>query len=462
LKELGVDPESLKNAADDEAGLLKELDSDEDDGDVDELSGVEDSEDTSYKKQAAKPVQRMSTIAEMKQRESTVVNNISKQDPDELMKKRLSDYINAIEYLKKHNITKDDSVIKGLMEKAREVKDMQKRGDVEIYDIPGEVTPEDILGLSREERIKRFQVYTLKANKTAGQLKDIGQKNFKIFNTTKNPTAKENYDRSIALFKKQMALKKDLLELAKNRWQPIPEFQLITEVFTDVTKTGEVDAAVSKVNVKLQIPEEFQNVGKYYYKFKWMDDEDPIKKMKVNNKGDEVEKSHPIDFGHHKRFASLKVVIKIKLWRCGFFDKTVNTFETNLSMLKKGGVIKKNFKFGDHKFYATVSLDMPLEGDNNDDGELQVLEIVYTAPPFKSATGGPVKPQAANAPAKGNKQKGSVKKTAKGESDEEEEKKPIGKAAVPAGIGPDEIKDPDVQRNLWSLYYCNKMEEKYK
>jgi hypothetical protein len=112
LKELGVDPESLKNAADDEAGLLKELDSDEDDGDVDELSGVEDSEDTSYKKQAAKPVQRMSTIAEMKQRESTVVNNISKQDPDELMKKRLSDYINAIEYLKKHNITKDDSVIK--------------------------------------------------------------------------------------------------------------------------------------------------------------------------------------------------------------------------------------------------------------------------------------------------------------------------------------------------------------
>lgn len=105
---------------------------------------------------------------------------------------------------------------------------------------------------------------------------------------------------------------------------------------------------------------------------------------------------------------------------------------------------------------------MPLDGEGNDDGELQVLEIAYTAPPFKSASGGEVKPQVGKAPEKGNKQKGSVKKKTKDESDDEEEKKPAGKVAVPAGIGPDEIKDPDVQRNLYSLYYCTKMEAKYK
>lgn len=40
------------------------------------------------------------------------------------------------------------------------------------------------------------------------ELKVIGGHNFKIFNEVKNSTAKENYERSIKLFKKQTALRK--------------------------------------------------------------------------------------------------------------------------------------------------------------------------------------------------------------------------------------------------------------
>lgn len=143
----------------------------------------------------------------------------------------------------------------------------------------------------------------------------IGSNNHKIFAATKNLTAKENYEKSITLFKKQMQLKKDLVELAKNRWQPVPEIQTITEIFPDVTKTGGIDGDINEVMIKLQIPENFQNIGKYYYKFKWMDEDDPLKKMKVNNKGEEVEKGYKIDFGHHKKFSDLKVCVKIKHWR---------------------------------------------------------------------------------------------------------------------------------------------------
>ena len=39
--------------------------------------------------------------------------------------------------------------------------------------------------------------------------------------------------------------------------------------------------------------------------------------------------------------------------------------------------------------------------------------------------------------------------------------KPSSKGGIPAGINKEEIKDPDTQQNLWSVYYCQKMYEKY-
>lgn len=462
LTSLGVNVENLKNDDDEDAGLLKEIDDTGGGEDVDELSDISDGEDTSYQKTAAKPVQRLPTMEERKvainTRSSRVVNDFTNENPKELLKQRLAEYINAIEYLKKHNLTKDQKRIYEILERAETVKKLQKRGDVELYEIPGEVTPDDLLGISSMDRIKKFQAITNHINKTMNELKLIGSNNFKIHNATKNSTAKENYDRSIALFKKQAQLKKDMVELAKNRWQPLPELQTITEIFTDVKKSGEFDASISNLNVKLTVPESFQNVGKYYYKFKWMDEETALKKKKVNNKGGEVESSHPIDFGHHKKLQNLKVVIKIKHWRCGIFDKTVNNFETNLALLKKGGAIKKNFKFDDHKFYVTITVDMPMgEEEKKNLEEIKIIDVAYTAPPFKSSSGGPVERPKASTEKKstGGAGKKSTKQPASAGA------KPKSEVEVPEGVGPDEIKDPDVQRNLWSCYYCKLQGEKY-
>jgi hypothetical protein len=315
LKGYGIDPDALDK--DDGSGLLKELDSDSSEGNVDELEGMSD---TDYEKQVAKPLKRMDTLEEKKRntnsRQSQVVNDFSNQDPEVLMKKRMDEYINAIEYLKKHNLSKDNKLILNILSRAEKIKKLQKHADdVEIIDIPAEVTPEDLIGITRENRIKKFQVLIQKITKTMNELKTIGGNNFKVFNATKNATAKDNYERSIALFKKQADLKKDFMALAKNRWQPIPELQSITEVFSDPKLLSGIDSAVGNVHIKLTIPENMQNVGKYYYKFKWMDEDTPLKKIKINNKGEEVEKDLAIDFGHHKRFANLKAVVKIRHWR---------------------------------------------------------------------------------------------------------------------------------------------------
>lgn len=465
LKSFKVNLDKLQAPEDEDTSLLKELGSDsESSGNVD-VSSDDASKDTNdYRKGSAKPITKMPTMEEKKaaieSRSSMVNTDYASKDPDELMKSRLKEYINAIEYLKKHNLSKDQKAIYNILDRAEKVKKLQKKydkgNDVEIYEIPGEVTPEDLLGLSSSERIKKFQTLTTHVNKTMNELKLIGSSNFQIFNATKNHTAKDNYDRSIALFRKQAQLKKDLVGLAKNRWQPLPELQSVTEVFTDVKKTGEIDASVSEVQVKMKVPDDFQNLGKFYYKFKWMDGEDTIKKIRVNNKGEEVEAGYAVDFGHHKKFSNLKVVIKVKQWRCGIFDKTVNLFETNLTALKKGGTIKKNFKFMDQKFYVTIWMDMPVgQEENKNLEEIKVIDVAYTAPPFKSASGGaPEQPKSAGkkaaAPSKGGKKPAASEGTG--------DKKDV---PIPEGIGQDEIKDPDVQRNLWSVLYCKKQSERY-
>lgn len=277
LTSFGVDISKL--GQDEDEGLLNDLNSDEDNN-VNELSDLSDN-DTDYKKQVASKVQRLPTMEEKKKqivdRSSKVQENFAELDPEELMDKRLKDYINAIEYLKKNNLSKDQKAILELLGRAETIKKLQKRDDVDIYDIPGEVTPDDILSISQKDRLKKFQAITTHVNKTMNDLKTIGGNNFKIFNATKNATAKENYDKSIALFKRQAQLKKDLVELAKNRWQPLPEIQAITEIFPDPKKSGEIDASVNEVKIKLTVPESFQHNSKYYYKFKWMDEDDILK-----------------------------------------------------------------------------------------------------------------------------------------------------------------------------------------
>ena len=310
LTSLGVNIEDLKKGDADDT-LLGELDSDKDEGneqDVDELPDSDEEKHKKIQKEKAKKVAALPTMEEKKeifQRNASIVtNNVSGQDPEVIMKARLGDYINAIEYLKKHNLSKDQKNILNILDKAEQIKKLQKRmkngDDVEVYEIPGEITPEDLFGFNIKERIDKFQKYNNIIDKSMNELKTIGGNNVKIFNTTKNPTAKENYEKSIEQFKKQAELKKKFIALAKNKWQPLPEVQVVSEMFTDVHKSGEVDLSITGVNVKLDIPEDFSGNSKYSYKFKWMDGNNALKKKKIPNNGESQEASYKIDFGHHK------------------------------------------------------------------------------------------------------------------------------------------------------------------
>uniref|UniRef100_A0A7S3J6U8 Uncharacterized protein n=1 Tax=Euplotes harpa TaxID=151035 RepID=A0A7S3J6U8_9SPIT len=247
------------------------------------------------------------------------------------MKERLADYINAIEYLKKNDFSKDQQQIKVLLEKAEAIKALQKRyknGDeVEIYEIPGEVTPDDLFGISARDRIKKFQNYMAFVNKTMNELKLVGGNNFKIFNATKSHTAKENYQKSITLFKTQAALKKTFVDLAKNRWQPMPELQKITESFPNVQENG---VALTAIKTKIFIPDELRNDKKFYYIVELWEADSLLKATKVPNKNEEQVASIEVDLGHHKNLSILKILIKVMIGRCILSDVTEETFDVKL------------------------------------------------------------------------------------------------------------------------------------
>jgi hypothetical protein len=94
-------------------------------------------------------------------------------------------------------------------------------------------------------------------------------------------------------------------------------------------------------------------------------------------------------------------------------------------------------------------MDMPMGEEGKNLEEIKIIDVVYTAPPYKSSTGG-VPKAASKAPASkapASKSRKSTKKSIKKSDDGVPDKKNV---EIPLGIGPDEIKDPDVLRNLWS------------
>ena len=116
------------------------------------------------------------------------------------------------------------------------------------------------------------------------------------------------------------------------------------------------------------------------------------------------------------KLGDLKIVIKVKYWRLGLFDKTVNTFETNLAPLKKEEKIKKNFKYEDHKFYVTIWLDIPMNEEKKNLEEVKLIDIAYLAPPFKTASTGESGGHSDAGQSKKSPEGGKQPTTSKGES----------------------------------------------
>lgn len=195
LQTFGIDVSKLDDAEDgDDENLLKDINSDDDGesdemNDIDELSGMSDNK-TNYKKNISNKVRKMDTMEEkknrMSERSSKIMNNYANEDPFEILEKRKKEYINAIEYLKKNNLSKDQKAIFAILEKAEKVKKLMKNDEVDIYEIPGPIVPDEILGISNAEKVKKFQTIINIINKSINNLKIIGGNNFKEYNHTKN------------------------------------------------------------------------------------------------------------------------------------------------------------------------------------------------------------------------------------------------------------------------------------
>lgn len=210
LETLGVDVSKLNNSEDED--LLRDITSEDgsnegesdENSDINEYSEISD-ENTNYKKTSKNKVKKMPTMEEKKeqinQRSSKVAYDFANEDPEEVLEKRKKEYINAIEYLKKNNLSKDQKAIFAISEKAELVKNLQKRDDVDLLDIPAPVIPDELFGMTSSERSKKYQVIINIVNKTINNLKIIGSNNHKVYNSTKNKIAKENYEKSIFLFK---------------------------------------------------------------------------------------------------------------------------------------------------------------------------------------------------------------------------------------------------------------------
>ena len=150
-----------------------------------------------------------------------------------------------------------------------------------------------------------------------------------------------------------------------------------------------------------------------------------------------------------KKLSSHQVLVKVRKSGCGIFDKTLSKYETKLTVLKSKPELVKVMKHPEgeieHRFKIICSFDDDDAG-KTDLNAVMNIEIVASDPPFKTKAGE------------------VVLDTTGDDLDEEETKEPTrvapkkpaskpGVVEIPEGVGRDEIVNPDVTRNLFSLNY---------
>ncbi|CAI2360065.1 unnamed protein product [Moneuplotes crassus] len=410
LKTFGVEVDDLSSI--NGSNLLDEIDTEDNIGEYlqpiepqsDDKASGEDQTQARPNREAPNSTQRRATS---QRRPSSVLINYAEQDPKKLMEDRLKEYLNAIEYLRKNTLSSDQSAILAILERAEKVKQLQEKDNMNVFEIPNPVTPDDLMGMSIQQRIRKYQVIINVVTKTIQALEAIGKKNLRIMEEKKSTF-------------------------------PIPECRNSEEKL---------------VKVKLKIPADFQNINKFYYKFKWMDGKQNLKRIKAKNKGDIAEAEYLIDIGHHKNFATLKCVIKIKHRQLCFADKTVHKWEEKLFPLRNNVEMKKAFNFQNLRFFVTISSDLKIEEGSN---QVEMISISYTPPPFKALPRRPVEES------KRSSEEAKTKPRQRGRNTKPKPKPKKSGILVPEGLQADEIENPDIIKNLWSCYYCKVMCEKLK
>jgi len=176
------------------------------------------------------------TLTQAQRQGSIVVEKFDFTDMKKVLRERLINYKQAIDYC--IQIDQEKSIIKDLVSKAEIIKQFidtyDKRNEGEqlelIFKLPRDVTPEDVLGDAKKTEFVKYIQYI---EKLMPQIKQEKIKNMKIYKKQKDPISKENFQQLVKLEKDQEEIKQQLTTLAGNRWQPLPEIHISEHHFSN-------------------------------------------------------------------------------------------------------------------------------------------------------------------------------------------------------------------------------------
>lgn len=172
---------------------------------------------------------------------SVVLEQFDFSDTKRVLKERLINYKQAIEYCRHIGQKKD--LVKDLLTKAELIKQFIDTYDKItednqldlIFKLPRDITPEDVLGESKKPEFLKYVQYIEKLIPT---IQKERVRNMNIFKKQKDPISKENYQKLTKLVEEQEEIKEKLMELAGNRWQPLPEIHVAETHFPNSEDSG--------------------------------------------------------------------------------------------------------------------------------------------------------------------------------------------------------------------------------
>jgi hypothetical protein len=203
--------------------------------------------------------------------------------------------------------------------------------------------------------------------------------------------------------------------------------------------------------LKLDIPTEFRDTKNVFFVFTLTYKDEQIQELTKLMRGSEVECEFALEPGQVRLPSSIRLIIDVRQKQFCWRRKTLHSEKYSLAQLKKNPQMKKGFRIDQEKFNLQLSFrkdDQEMRESllQNKLDSVKVLSVVNEREPFIPIED-EMKYEEIEHPIK---KMSTIKQNKKSNSDTREVTKNL---KAPEGILDDEVKDPDVLRNLFSLLY---------
>ncbi|CAI2385166.1 unnamed protein product [Moneuplotes crassus] len=375
---------------------------------------------------------------------------------------RMDDYIRAIKYATKY----DPLSVEKLLQKAEKLKKLKNEGNLEgevdkltllkygISDLTPQEISEKLFCKSEGERRKKILEW-IGDNKKSMELLRIKGLNF---NQKGTPIGKKNAKTAVEEFKQLDEERKIMVDIAKDKWHPLPVVSEQDIIFEkDIRAKEEHKESCVKnddetlIVVSLTIPQEFRKKKGVTFLFSVTHRDKKIQQITKRVKGSEMECTFSIDSAIAKRPSALRIVVRSVQKKFCFSSKSLFEEKYSLAQLKNNPMIKKGFRISKERFDLSINFKKDDEEIReslyqNQVDSLKVRKIIDKLEPFI------MEAEEINYTEPKKPKEEDLKESETTQIELTTENTP--RVDIPKGIGQDEIKDPDVQRNLASLLYC--------